>query len=111
MSWHPFYGSGHHIVTIGPGDFNPPDDEPDEEPETETVYKFDGFHIVAGVVVERVTCVEVFKETHEITPRGYGHKWNRSISPVEHTRVRNYAAQHPRKGPKLLAALAAMEAK
>ena len=58
-------------VTIGPGDFDPPDDDCDEG-ETETVYRLDRVVQRRGIAVARYTAVEVDPETHEI--RRYTHR-------------------------------------
>lgn len=63
-------------VTIGPGDFDPPDDDPYEEP-TETVYRLDRVVQRHGIAVGRYTAVEVDPETHEI--RRYTHRHHCAI--------------------------------
>lgn len=58
-------------VTIGPGDFDPPDDDFDED-STETVYRLDRVIQRQGVAVARYTAVDVDTRTHVI--RRYTHR-------------------------------------
>ncbi len=90
-------------VTIGPGDFNPPDDSRSyySEPETETIFRFAGYRIVNGMICIVHTAVEVHCETREVVK--YGRKRNLPIASCFRAGAEQYARKHPRSGPKLVA--------
>jgi len=90
-------------VTIGPGDFNPPDDSRDyyREPETETVWKRAGYRIVADRLCVVETAVTVDTKTREVVK--YGRKRNLPIASCFRAGPTQYARKHPRSGPKLVA--------
>jgi len=90
-------------VTIGPGDFSPPDDSRSYyiEPETETVFRFAGYRIVNGMLCIVHTAVDVHTETREVVR--YGRKRNLPIASCFRAGVEQYAREHPRSGPKLVA--------
>lgn len=91
-------------VTIGPGDFNPPeyyDCRPTSEPETETVSKFACYRIVADHLCVVVMDVKVDTKSR----RFIEYERKRSIPITHHLRAgaEQYARKHPRSGPKLVA--------
>ena len=91
-------------VTIGPGDFNPPDyydDPPYRGPTTETVWKFAGYRIANDQLCIVETAVEVDLKTREVVK--YGRKRNRPIASCFRGGAEQYARKHPRSGPKLVA--------
>ena len=89
-------------VTIGPGDFNPPDDSRSYYgPETETVWKFAGYRIVNDMLCVVETAVEVHCETRAVVE--YGSKRNLPIASCFRAGAEQYARKHPRSGPKLVA--------
>lgn len=102
MSWNP-YASTARRITIGPGDFNPPEYYESErcEPTTETVWKFDGFRVVNGKMCEVETAVEVDVKTRAVVK--YGRKRKVPIAPCFRYRVEAYASKRPRLGPKMVA--------
>lgn len=57
-------------VTIGPGDFDPPDEDFEEEP-TERIYRLDRVVQRAGIAVARYTAVDVDPRTHVIRRYAY----------------------------------------
>lgn len=102
MSWNPCASTARRI-TIGPGDFNPPEyyDDGSREPTTETVWKFDRFRVVNGKMCEVSTAVEVDTKTHAVVK--YGRKRALPIASCFRYRVEAYASKHPRSGPKMMA--------
>lgn len=98
------------VISIGPGDFNPPDDSRDYYRDTtEVVHLFDRFVIRNGEAWVRETLATVNSETHEFIRRG--RKVERRAEFVKGSKVGSwflrYCARHPRKGPQLLAIAAA----
>jgi hypothetical protein len=92
-------------VTIGPGDFDPPDDGPDEEPATEQVRRFDRPKIINGRLFEQYTVITVSAETHEVI--SYDGKMLVEVSRVVGSyEIRKWAQKHPVAGPKYVAAIA-----
>lgn len=57
-------------VTVGPGDFDPPDDDYEEEP-TERVYRMDRVVERDGIAVARYAVVDVDPRTHAIQRYAY----------------------------------------
>ena len=89
-------------VTIGPGDFSPPDDYDDYYgPTTETVWKFAGYRIANDKLCIVETAVEVDVKTREVVK--YGRKRNLPIASCFRAGAEQYARKHPRSGPKLVA--------
>ena len=93
-------------VTIGPGDFSPPDDSADYYRDTtERIERFAGYVVRNGVVYVQETRVTVDSETHEVIK--YGRRVERRVDFFRGAkagpRFLAYCRKHPRKGPQLLA--------
>lgn len=99
MSW--INHSASPRVTIGPGDFNPPDDSREYYSSTETVWRFAGYRIVNDKLCIVETAVEVDTKTRAVIE--YGRKRNRAIASCFRAGAEQYARKHPRSGPKLVA--------
>lgn len=109
MSWFT-HMSTTRVVTIGTGDFNPPDDSCDYYRDTtEIVCLFDRFVIRNGEAWVRETLATVDSETHRFIRRG--RKVERPACFLKGSKAGpwflKYCARHPRKGPQLLAIAAA----
>lgn len=101
MSW--FNHTMGPRVTIGPGDFHPPEyyEHDRIEPDTETVWRFAGYRIVNDKLCVVETAVEVDIKTRAVVQ--YGRKRKVPIASCFRHGVDAYASKHPRSGPKLVA--------
>lgn len=103
--WGVSSGWGRRGGAMPEGRIDPPDDlpdySPDEDPESEVVQRFDGYHVRGGRVQLRLTEVEVDPGTRKVL-QYLGKTW--VPADTNCTLFHEYCAAHPRKGPKLLAA-------
>ena len=86
----------------------PPDDEYDDEPVPETIYRFQRPRLISGVLHVERGVVEVNPETHEVI------EYCRRVCNQAHYyrdayEIRKWALRHPIAGPKYVAALNALD--
>ena len=88
----------------------PPDDEYDDEPVSETIYRFQRPRLIAGALYIEQGSVEVDPETHKVLAY-CGRVRERASYHRDLYVVQKWAQKHPIAGPKYVAALAALNPK